>query len=138
MTQEDKNLLLRAVCDDCNPESEAMLAIYSTKKKGDYYVKGDMELIKNGIRNILNEGIAGKESEPATILAWTLLSALRDIQDQGVSIDALLTAFDDDEVDCSTCDLNRVCNADEAIAFRKANGIPRPKKGSKGRKVKVN
>lgn len=135
MTQEDKNLLLRAVCDDCNPKSEAIVAIYSTKKKGDYYVKGDMELIKNGIRNILNEGIAGKESESATILAWTLLSALRDIQDQGVSIDEFLTAFDDDEEDCSTCDLNRVCNADEAIAYRKANRIPKPK--SKKRTIKV-
>lgn len=40
--------------------------------------------------------------------------------------------------DCASCELNRTCNDDDAIAYRKAHGIPRPKKGGKARKVNVN
>lgn len=43
----------------------------------------------------------------------------------------------EEEGDCANCELNRTCNDDDAIAYRKAHGIPRPKKG-KGRKVDVN
>lgn len=140
MTQKDKNLLLRAVCDDCNPKSEAMLAIYLTKEKGDFYLKGNMEEIARALKSILLNGFDGKENAPETVLAWTVLGAIYEAKKAGLDIDALLTAFndDEDEEDCSKCDLNRVCNADEAIAYRKANGIPQPKKGFKGRKVKVN
>lgn len=44
---------------------------------------------------------------------------------------------DDDEEDCGGCELMRVCDEDRAIEYRKAHGIPRPKKG-KSRKVDVN
>ena len=42
-------------------------------------------------------------------------------------------AADDEEEDCSTCDANRVCPLPNAIKYRKANGIPAPKKRSKKR-----
>lgn len=47
---------------------------------------------------------------------------------------------DKDEDGCGDCELMRVCNEQDAIKYRKAHGIPRPKKGkgSKGRKVDVN
>ena len=48
-----------------------------------------------------------------------------------------LNEIDGDD-DCSNCELNRTCNDDDAIAYRKAHGIPRPKKGGKARKVNVN
>ena len=44
---------------------------------------------------------------------------------------------DEDENDCGDCELMKVCNEKEAIEYRKAHGIPRPKKG-KGHKVNVN
>lgn len=44
---------------------------------------------------------------------------------------------DEDEDDCGDCELIKVCNEEQAIAYRKAHGIPRPKKG-KARKVDVN
>ena len=50
---------------------------------------------------------------------------------------AHLNEIEEDE-DCASCELNRTCNDDDAIAYRKAHGIPRPKKGGKARKVNVN
>ena len=43
-----------------------------------------------------------------------------------------------EEGDCENCELNRTCNDGDAIAYRKAHGIPRPKKGGKARKINVN
>jgi radical SAM protein with 4Fe4S-binding SPASM domain len=43
----------------------------------------------------------------------------------------------DEEEDCGDCELMKVCNGEQAIAYRKAHGIPRPKKG-KGHKVNIN
>ena len=48
-----------------------------------------------------------------------------------------LNEIEEDE-DCASCELNRTCNDDDAIAYRKAHGIPRPRKGGKARKVNVN
>lgn len=42
---------------------------------------------------------------------------------------------DDKDEDCSTCPINRVCNEDNAIAYRKANHIRKPK-GNKSRRNK--
>lgn len=126
----NKNEILTTLCDICDPNKEAMFVIYSNKKKGDYHAIGDMNLIKEGLSQILLKGIAGKESDPKTILAWTILAALRDVYDEGVSIDELLTAFDDDdedEEDCADCEFMRVCQNDAAIEYRKANGIKKPK-----------
>ena len=46
---------------------------------------------------------------------------------------------DDDREDCEHCDNNRTCPLPDAIAYRKANGIRKPKNKKKGgRKVDVN
>jgi len=42
---------------------------------------------------------------------------------------------DDKDEDCSSCPINRVCNEENAIAYRKANHIRKPK-GSKNRRNK--
>jgi hypothetical protein len=43
---------------------------------------------------------------------------------------------DRDEDGCGDCELMRTCNEEAAVKYRKAHGIPRPKKG-KGHKVDV-
>lgn len=46
---------------------------------------------------------------------------------------------DDEEAeDCSTCSHNRTCNLPDAIAYRKANGIRKPKSKRGGRKHECN
>ena len=50
-----------------------------------------------------------------------------------------LSDDDNDDEDCENCEFLKKCNNDAAIKYRKAHGIPKPKKNKKGgRKVNVN
>jgi len=119
MKAKEKVQALINICNECNPENEALFAIYTTKKKGDYFAIGDMSLIGSGIYNILKKGIAGAEEDPNTTVAWAILEALRNLQDEGIDINELLTAFDDDEPDdCLDCELFDKCHDKRAEAWR--------------------
>ena len=123
MKAKEKVQALINICNECNPEQEALFAIYATKKKGDYFAVGDANMIGSGIYNILKKGIAGAEEDPNTAVAWAILGALRNLQDEGVDINELLTAFDDDGeqedcLDCLDCELFSKCHNERADAWR--------------------
>lgn len=120
MKAKEKVQALINICNECNPEHEALFAIYATKKKGDYFAVGDMNTIENGVYNILKKGIAGEEKDPNTAVAWAILGALRSLQDEGVDINDLLTAFDEDEddIDCPECEMFDKCHNERAEAWR--------------------
>ena len=119
MKAKEKVQALVNICNECNPENEALFAIYATMKKGDYFAVGDMDLVRRGIYGILKKGIAGEENDPKTVAAWSILAALRDLQDEGIDINELLTAFDDDEPDdCPNCELFDKCHEERAEAWR--------------------
>ena len=120
MKAKEKVQALINICNECNPEHEALFAIYATKKKGDYFSAGDMDLVHRGIYEILKKGIAGEENDPNTVAAWSILAALRDLQDEGVDINDLLTAFDEDDEsdDCLDCELFSKCQNERAKAWR--------------------
>ena len=119
MKAKEKVQALINICNECNPEHEALFAIYATKKKGDYFAVGDMDMIGSGVYNILKKGIAGAEEDPNTAVAWAILGALRNLQDDGIDINELLTAFDDDEPDdCPNCELFDKCHEERADAWR--------------------
>ena len=79
MKAKEKVQALINICNECNPEQEALFAIYATKKKGDYLAVGDMDLVHRGIYEILKKGIAGEENDPKTVVAWSILEALKDL-----------------------------------------------------------
>jgi hypothetical protein len=119
MKAKEKVQALVNICNECNPENEALFAIYATMKKGDYFAVGDMDLVHRGIYEILKKGIAGEENDPKTVVAWSILAALRDLQDEGIDINELLTAFDEDEPDdCPNCELFDKCHEERAEAWR--------------------
>lgn len=119
MKAKEKVQALINICNKCNPENETLFAIYATMKKGDYFAVGDMDLVHRGIYEILKKGIAGEENDPKTVVAWSILAALRDLQDEGIDINELLTAFDDDEPDdCPNCELFDKCHEERAEAWR--------------------
>lgn len=120
MKAKEKVKVLESLSNECNPESEALLAVYTTKKNGDYFVVGNMDLVRTGVREILGFGIAGKEGEPETEAAWAILGALRDIQDMGVNIEDLLSAFDEEREpdDCLDCEMFDNCHEERAEAWR--------------------
>jgi hypothetical protein len=120
MKAKEKVKVLENLSNECNTENEAMFAVYTTKKIADSFIAGDMDLIRTVIREILEIGIAGKEGEPETETAWAILGALRDIQDTGVNIEDLLTAFDEEREpdDCLDCELFSKCKNERAEAWR--------------------
>lgn len=120
MKPNEKIEILNKVADECNPEHEALFSIYATHKKGDYFAVGDMNLVRGGIYEILNNGTVGEEGDPKTELAWSILGAIRDLRDEGVDIEALLDAFDEDEeeVDCPECEHFHHCDNERAKAWR--------------------
>ena len=120
MKAKEKVQALINICNECNPKDESLFAIYATKKKGDYFAIGNMDILSGGIYNILKKGIAGAEDDPNTSVAWAILGALRDIQDEGIDINDLLTAFDEDEdgIDCPECEMFDKCNNERAEAWR--------------------
>ena len=65
-------------------------------------------------------GSAGGEEDPNAFVAWAILGALRNLQDEGVDISELLTAFDeDDEPDgCLDCEFFSKCKNERAEAWR--------------------
>jgi len=121
MKAKEKVQALINIGNECNPEHEALFAIYATKKKGDYFAAGDMNMIGSGIYNILKKGIAGAEEDPNTAVAWAILGALRNLQDEGININDLLTAFDEDDEeqkDCLDCEFFSKCKNERAKAWR--------------------
>ena len=120
MKAKEKAQALINICNECNPKDEALFAIYATKKKGDYFAVGDMNAIESGVYDILKKGIAGAEEDPHTAVAWAILGALRSLQDEGIDINELLTAFDEDDepCDCLDCETFDKCHNERAEAWR--------------------
>lgn len=90
-----------------------------------------------GIRAVIIEG--GKTSEAVSsflgkVAAERAMDSLKNLKEilKGIAEGDGKDNEDDDE-DCSTCDANSVCPLPNAIKYRKANGIPAPKKRSKKR-----
>ena len=133
--------------------NETLFAIYVNEKKRDLSVlttgEDDKDIICT-IAAILETSLTGKGDEGMDRVTHIILEALKLVQTsksiaglklatemlKGVAEKAGLLD-DEDEEDCGDCKLVRVCNEQDAIEYRKAHGIPRPKKG-KGRKVDVN
>ena len=120
MKPKEKVEILKKVANECNPEHESLFAIYTTKKKGNYFALGDANMICSGIYKILKKGIAGAETDPNTAVAWAILGALRKLQDEGIDINELLAAFDenDEPDDCLDCELFSKCRNERAKAWR--------------------
>ena len=132
---------------------ETLFAIYVNDKKKELSAlttgEDDKDIVCT-IAAILETSLTGEGDEGMDRVTHIILEALKLVQ-TSKSIAGLKLATEmlkgiveksglvnnNDEEDCGDCELMRVCNEQDAIEYRKAHGIPRPKKG-KGRKVNVN
>lgn len=132
---------------------DTLFAIYVNDKKRELSVlttgEDDKDIICS-IAAILETSLIGEGDEGMDKVTHIILKALKLVQ-ASKSIAGLKLATemlkgvvekarlldDDDEEGCGDCELMKVCNEEQAIAYRKAHGIPRPKKG-KGHKVEIN
>ena len=144
---------LEKIAQKMNDNYEALFAIYVNDKEEELSVLTTGENEKNiicTIAAILETSLTGHGDEGMNRVTHIILEALKLVQ-TSKSIAGLKLATemlkgvagkagllnDEDEEDCGDCELMKVCNDEQAIAYRKAHGIPRPKKG-KGHKVNIN
>ena len=139
-------------------DDEILLMIHGNVKNRDLSILAvdDEEYDKNlvcVIAAIIETSLSGGKDEGLNRITRIILDALKLVQasDNPEVVLRLTTEMleavtqkiahlneIEEDVDCASCELNRTCNDDDAIAYRKAHGIPRPKKGGKARKVNVN
>ena len=140
-------------------DDEVLLTMYLNRKSRDLsiLVVDDEEYDKNivcMIAAILETSLTGDGDSGFDRITRIILDALKLVQGSDNPVAGLRLATEmlegvaqkvkssleeaEEEVDCANCEFNRTCNDDDAIAYRKAHGIPRPKKGGKARKVNVN
>lgn len=120
MSNSDVSAALAAVMeryllDDCNDEGAARLS----------------KIIIGAVEAII--GISPAGGKLASRLAKAAILGME------FSIDRLKELNKDIEEDCGDCEYMRTCDNENAIKYRKANGIPKPKKNKKKEhKVDVN
>ena len=136
---------------------ETLFAIYVNDKTGDLSIlttgEGDANIVC-ALAEILETSLTNKGDKGMDRVTKIIITALKLVQGshsiaglklatemlKGILEDELLNNNDDDEKiveDCDGCELIKTCNEEKAIKYRKAHGIPKPKKG-KGKKVNVN
>ena len=136
---------------------ETLFAIYVNDKTGDLSIlttgEGDANIVC-ALAEILETSLTNKGDKGMDRVTKIIITALKLVQGshsiaglklatemlKGILEDELLNNNDDDEKiveDCDGCELIKTCNEEKAIKYRKAHGLPRPKKG-KGKKVNVN
>jgi len=133
---------------------ETLFAIYVNNKKGELSAlttgEDDKDIVCT-IAAILETSLTGKGDEGMDRVTHIILEALKLVQTsksiaglklatemlKNAAEKAGLVDDNNEEEDCGDCELMKVCNEKQAIAYRKAHGIPRPKKG-KGHKINVN
>ena len=136
---------------------ETLFAIYVNDKTGDLSIlttgEGDANIVC-ALAEILETSLTNKGDKGMDRVTKIIITALKLVQGshsiaglklatemlKGILEDELLNNNDDDEKiveDCDGCELIKTCNEEKAIKYRKAHGLPRPKKGN-GKKVNVN
>ena len=140
-------------------DDEILLMIHGNVRNRDLSILAvdDEEYDKNlvcVIAAIIETSLSGGKDEGLNRITRIILDALKFVQGSDNPVAGLRLATEmlegvaqkvkssleevEEEGDCANCEFNRTCNDDDAIAYRKAHGIPRPKKGGKARKVNVN
>jgi len=138
---------------------ETLFAIYVNDKTSDMSIlttgEGDANIVCT-LAEILETSLTNKGDKGMDRVTKIIITALKLVQGshsiaglklatemlKGILEDELFNNDDDDEKiveDCDGCELIKTCNEEKAIKYRKAHGIPKPKKVRKGgRKVDVN
>ena len=131
---------------------ETLFAIYVNDKTGDMSIlttgEGDANIVCT-LAEILETSLTNKGDKGMDRVTKIIITALKLVQGshsiaglklatemlKGILEDELLNNNDDDEKiveDCDGCELIKTCNEEKAIKYRKAHGIPKPRKVRKG------
>jgi hypothetical protein len=89
---------------------------------------GNIDDIQGMFERIIMDALEPDAPKRLKLMASAIIGAVINVTEE--------ILFEDDDISCDECELNRVCNDDKAIAYRKANRIPRPKNSRNGKSNK--
>lgn len=115
-------------------EDKALFVAYA--KNGEL-VKGEaagyVDDIQGMFERIVMDALEPDASKSQKLMASAIIGAVINATEEILFED---DEDEDDDISCDECELNRVCEDEKAIAYRKANRIPRPKNSRNGKSNK--
>lgn len=115
-------------------EDKALFVAYA---KNDELVKsvaaGNIDDIQGMFESIITDALEPDAPKHLKLMASAIIGAVVNVTEEILSEDY---EDEDDDISCDECELNRVCEDNKAIAYRKANRIPRPKNSRNGKSNK--
>ena len=94
---------------------------------------GSIDDIQGMFERIIMDALEPDAPKHLKLMASAIIGAVINVTEEILFED---DEDEDDDISCDECELNRVCNDDKAIAYRKANRIPRPKNSRNGKSNK--
>lgn len=94
---------------------------------------GNVDDIQRMFERIVMDALEPDAPKPQKLIASAIVGAVISVTEEILFED---DEDEDDDISCDECELNRVCDDDKAIAYRKANRIPRPKNSRNGKSNK--
>ena len=94
---------------------------------------GNIDDIQGMFERIITDALEPDAPKHLKLMASAIIGAVINATEEILFED---DEDEDDDISCGECELNRVCNEDKAIAYRKANRIPRPKNSRNGKSNK--
>ena len=94
---------------------------------------GNIDDIQGMFERIITDALEPDAPKHLKLMASAIIGAVINVTEEILFED---DEDEDDDISCDECELNRVCNDDKAIAYRKANRIPRPKNSRNGKSNK--
>lgn len=94
---------------------------------------GSIDDIQGMFERIITDALEPDAPKHLKLMASAIIGAVINVAEEILFED---DEDEDDDISCDECELNRVCDDEKAIAYRKANRIPRPKNSRNGKSNK--
>lgn len=96
---------------------------------------GNVDDIQRMFEKIVMDALEPDAPKPQKLIASAIIGAVLNVTEE-ILFEDDEDEDEDDDISCDECELNRVCDEENAIAYRKANRIPRPKNSRNGKSNK--
>lgn len=96
---------------------------------------GNVDDIQGMFERIITDALEPDAPKNLKLMASAIIGAVINVTEE-ILFEDDEDEDEDDDISCDECELNRVCDDEKAIAYRKANRIPRPKNSRNGKSNK--
>lgn len=127
MKKDKKIRMLDDFASCVDEDKETFFSVYANGNSVACHAIGDGDNLKEAFKCIIANALRQDADEGSIFAAGAIVEAVCEMSEQ---IESQVWIYGDGkpQSQCEDCRLMRTCNDKQAIAYRKANGIPKPKK----------